>query len=123
MSSSVSRLARATSESIIQEIYQSHALPPLWEVVYQEGIRGNHFIFGQEDLRAFEDALCGSADIGQGFGTRGIEEMVIPILKSASLQDVRKILLSMSFEQKLDLYVLYRRALEFWAFHLKTVLN
>jgi hypothetical protein len=117
------RLARATSESIISEIYQSHALPPLWEVVYQEGIRGNHFLFAQNDLRAFEDALCGQAIIGEGFGTRGVEELVIPILESANLQEIRKILSTLTFEQKLDLFVLYKRALEFWGFHLKTVLN
>ena len=118
-----SRLARATSESIISEIYQSHALPPLWEVVYQEGIRGNHFLFTQDDLRAFEDALCGQALIGEGFGSRGVEELVIPILESANLQEIRKILSSLTFDQKLDLFVLYKRALEFWGFHLKTVLN
>lgn len=40
-------------ENLFQDLYRTDVLPPLFEVIYQEGVRNNHILFNPSDLKVW----------------------------------------------------------------------
>jgi hypothetical protein len=88
-------------------------LPPLWEVIYQEAIRGNHLLFHR--IIADQSAVIPQLDT--------VEEVVLSLLGCTDLQAMVHIIDQLTDNQYIGLYHLYRHVLRMWAGYSKDRLS
>ena len=86
-------------------------LPPLWQVIYQEGIRGNHLIFSLNDIQKFEsNKELKSMSIADLYDDH-LEESILRLLCCTDVSGLIQTIESHSDAQKAKLYFLYLHAL------------
>ena len=111
-------------EGFIQSEYESEFLTPLWQVIYHEGIRANHIIFSDIEMLAIEnDLMSGKMGEMSEESIEKIEEAASQVFLSPDLGAIRKVVITLNFDQKKYLYLLYRRALTTWSTYIRNNLN
>jgi|GEM_PF-1855692 len=98
-------------------------IPDIWHLVYEEGIRGNHILFQEQDLVAIRVLIArGKLDWDDEFG-RSIEDRAVRLLHLNNIEIIRSKVSSLSDDEKLGLYLVYQCGLELWRSALKRRLN
>ncbi len=101
----------ANVQSIVKESYQIPWLPPLWEVLYQEGVRGNHLLFSKDDQRYFQSRdLYKSSTIADIYSD-DLEEIILKLLCCCELSSLIQTVESHSKDTREKLYHLYLHTL------------
>ncbi len=113
-------------ESFIHASYPGTNLPPLWQVIYQEAIRGHHLLFRPVDVARFEASAVGlgqsEAWLDQSI-TDDLETIVVQVIGCADLQGMINIVDALPEERRCNLYFMYLRLLWMWRHHVKEQLN
>lgn len=113
-------------ENFIQSNYADNLgvnLPPLWQVIYQEAIRGHHLLFRPSDVQRFErDAENNDAVIDTEF-TEELELVALKLVECADLQAMVNVIDAMADSSRRSLYFMYRRVLWMWRNYVKEQLN
>lgn len=115
------------SEAFIQSQFYGSGLdlPPLWQVIYQEAMRGHHLLFNRQDAERYETELMHeSAEMWASEAmTDELEMIVLKIIGCAELKDMVKVIDGLGEETRQNLYVFYRRVLWMWRNYVKERLN
>lgn len=115
------------SESFIQSQFYGAGmdLPPLWQVIYQEAMRGHHLLFKRPDAERYDSALSReSSDLWASEAMSDeLEVIVLKIIGCSELKDMVKVVDGLAEETRKNLYVFYRRVLWMWRNYVKERLN
>ncbi|MBM4251057.1 MAG: hypothetical protein FJ146_03725 [Deltaproteobacteria bacterium] len=109
-------------ENLIQQNYSGVELPPLWQVIYQEAMRGHHLLFQRSDVELFE-SLKSTYELTELASLSHIEENVMEILCCHDLDSMVRVIDAMPIGQRHLLFVLYQRALKLWRSYSKEHMN
>ena len=90
------------------EVFQSlrpiKQIPPLWNVIYYEGIYGNHILFSNDEVLEFEKKE------GPSVSESGwLENVGFEIFKLESVGEISKLLNQISKDQRMQVYCLYKQ--------------
>ncbi len=115
----------AILESFIHANYPGMNLPPLWQVIYQEAIRGHHLLFRRTDVDQFDaDMRSESAEMWASEALSDeLEIIVLKLIGSSELKDMVGVIDALANETRQNLYVFYRRVLWMWRNYVKDNLN
>ena len=108
-------------EGLVSQTYPGVRLPPLWLLIYQEAIRGNHLLFSRVDVARFEqegDAL----ELSDGLAER-IEDVIMRLVTCADLADMAKVIDSLPGHERLELFRYYKRFMLVARDYIKAQLN
>ncbi len=98
-------------------------LPPTWQVIYQEAIRGNHILFSKGDLAAFnENSDLTNLERDLDVASQ-VSELAYQVLTAPSFPAMTEIIDRGSFEIRHGLFKLYQRYIALWTSHLKISLH
>lgn len=86
-------------------------LPPLWNVLYDEALRGNHLLF-----EGMEREEAGSPDEDLG-------AIIVDLVSLNELSEMVEYINELSFEQKRNLFALYLRSVHEWSFEVRMAAN
>ena len=111
------------SENFLQSQYPESTLPPLWEVIYQEAMRGHHLLFQRGDVERYDAIGIVRATWQDETLTDELELTVLKVIGSNELQDMVKVIDGLPDDQRASLYAFYRRALFMWQHYMKARLN
>jgi hypothetical protein len=92
---------------IVSETYSSSQLPLFWEVVYQEGLRGNHIPFLGTDPKDFAHGPV-SADL------TAAAEIVYQLLSRTTFSELQRSVARLDIQQKRDVFAVYKHLLRAW---------
>src|SRR5262245_35555528 len=106
-------------ENFIQSNYLGVGLPPLWEVIYHEAIRGHHLLFSRTDVERYDRDLSQNAFWEDAQVTEELEAVAVKIVACAELQDMVRLIDALSDDQRRNLYTMYRRVLWMWRNYIK----
>ncbi len=109
-------------EGFFQTLYPLSSLPPLWEVIYQESVRGHHLLFRKADVELF-DTVSEQEAVYDAAMTEEIELIVLKVLASNELQDMVKVIDSQPLASRRALFAFYKRSLWLWSNYVKSQLN
>jgi len=101
----------ANVQSIVKESYQIPWLPPLWEVIYQEGVRSNHLLFSKEEQKHFASRELYKSSTIADIYSDDLEEIILKLLCCSDLSSLIKTVESQSIETREKLYHLYLHSL------------
>ena len=113
------------SESLIQANYPGANLPPLWQVIYQEAMRGHHLLFRRDDVETYE-ALDAATTDSRNYDIELSDELEIAVLKvvgCADLSAMVKVIDTLPGTTRRALYQFYKRALWIWRNYVKDNLH
>lgn len=105
--------------SITEHLAREHPLvqmPPLWGVIYYEGIHGNHILFSPHEVLAFEAFTLVEEDHQQGLW---LEDAGFALSSHNSYRDMVDYLARLSFGQRQRVYQLYKS----WLAHMSQYLK
>jgi len=94
----------------LTETWQKHLpleIPPLWQVIYYEGIHGHHILFSPDDLKTFESYQ----QKGPGIPVRinkQVSETGFRLLKSRSFRDMVELIDGLDQTGRRQIFRLYR---------------
>lgn len=78
-------------ENFIHSTYPNTNLPPLWQVIYQEAVRGHHLLFNRHDVEQF-DREPSSLDKGAELQIpEEVETIVLHIVECSDLQSMVRV--------------------------------
>lgn len=113
----------AILENFIHSNYPGVNLPPLWQVIYQEAIRGHHMLFRRSDVEMF-DRETGNHEMAFDAGfDDDMEIMALKLISCADLQAMIKVVDALAVEERRSLYFMYSRVLWMWRNYVKEQLN
>ena len=110
-------------ESLIQDQFTHAELPPLWQVLYNEGIRGNHLLFQKADVAAFEADSTSIPALESESESVALQHIMVQLLACSELSTMANLIDSLSQDIKKGVYILYRQMLQSWTAHLRVSLN
>ncbi len=114
------KTAQRTFQNILIESRNVPWLPPLWQVIYSEGIRGNHLLFDKLEVEAFDRTRQltlthrMTADGDTTPSETHLEDVVLQLTCCADLSSMIKVVSAQNFETKANLFQLYLRTLDLW---------
>lgn len=110
-------------ENLIQQNYPGPALPPLWEVIYQEAIRGHHLLFKKSDVEQFESEMHDVEFWSVEDDALDLELTALKVMSCYDLQAMVKMIDSLAIFKRRQLFSFYKRALLMWGQYVKSHLN
>jgi hypothetical protein len=110
-------------ESLIQQNYPGPALPPLWEVIYQEAVRGHHLLFKKVDAERFDAEMHDIEFWNEEDDASDLEITALKVISCPDLQTMVKTIDLLSTGRRRQLYSFYKRALQMWGCYVKSHLN
>ncbi len=114
---------RATLDRLIATPEGYEWLPPVWHLIYEEGIQGNHILFQDADLASIRQAISkGHLDWTDEYG-REVEDRAVHLLRLNSIESIRRHVDLLSTDEKLGLFLVYQCGLGLWGSALKRGLN
>ena len=99
------------------------SLPSTLNVIYQEGILGNHILFSREDVRRFENPRLDSRTLKPRKDLISAEEVLYQLMITASFDGMKSLVNKCDFATRKEVFVLYRRFIYLWSDHLKKSLH
>jgi hypothetical protein len=109
-------------ENFFQTLYPASALPPLWEVIYQEAVRGHHLLFNRRDVELF-DTVAESEAMYDDVLSAEIEIVVLKVMACSELGDMVKVIDAQPYQTRRSLFAFYKRSLWLWSNYVKSQLN
>jgi len=116
------RQSASLLENLIQQNYSRTDLPPLWEVIYQEALRGHHLLFKRSDVEDFESSLSSNQNFDHNL-YESLEEIVVSLVSSNDLNTMVRIIDSLPRAERRNLYLFYQRTVWLWRNYSKESLN
>lgn len=110
-------------ENFIHSAYPETNLPPLWQVIYQEAVRGHHLLFNRHDVEQFDQELVPLEKSAELQIPDEVETIVLHIVECADLQSMVKVIDRQPVRLRRSLYQLYKRVLWMWRHYVKDQLN
>ena len=102
-------------ESLIQDNnYSGLELPPLWQVIYQESMRGHHLLFRPVDTERYEMLAERDESWSSDELTDEMERIAMRLVACPDLQAMVRIIDGLPDNTRRSLYVFYKRLL--WVF-------
>ena len=98
-------------------------IPPLWQVIFQEAIRGNHLLFDKKECEQFEIERMTFSASWDDLIDEEIEEIITHLAGCADLREMMDIIDGHSLETRKTLYFLYVELLVIWKQALRSQLN
>jgi hypothetical protein len=120
--SDLMRQSASLLENLIQQNYSRTDLPPLWEVIYQEALRGHHLLFKRSDVEDFESSLSSNQNFDHNL-YESLEEIVVSLVSSNDLNTMVRIIDSLPRAERRNLYLFYQRTVWLWRNYSKESLN
>jgi len=119
----MSTQSSAILESFIHSNYPGLNLPPLWQVIYQEAIRGHHLLFRRGDIERY-DAAAKASDVWLDQAlTDDLEAIVVAVIGAPDLQEMVRLIDELPDARRQALYLMYLRVLWMWRNYVKEQLN
>lgn len=109
-------------EGFFQTLYPASSMPPLWEVIYQEAVRGHHLLFRRADVEMFDTVSEQEAVYDEAMSDE-IEMIVLKVLACNELQEMVRVIDSQLLATRRSLFAFYKRSLWLWSNHVKSQLN
>jgi len=112
-------------EGILNNQLNQSTLPPLWQIIYNEGILGNHILFNDNDVRIFDNSpqLFDTSITESESQLEAFQSVIVAIVTRTNLSEMNKTIETLSSDLKKSVYIYYRRMLYAWRDHLKLTLN
>ncbi len=111
-------------ENLIQEQYASNGIfPPIWQVIFQEGMRANHILFDPKDIKIFDTESAKEIKTPKKPEQTKIMDAALEILKASELNSMRSSISELNLSQRRTLYHLYRKRLSSWQSDMKSWLH
>ncbi len=110
-------------ESLIQSNYPEMNIPPLWQVLYQEAVRGNHLLFDKKEVERFEEERVSFKPVWDDLINEEIEEIATHLAGCSDLREMMDIIDSLTLKTRKTLYFLYVELLVIWKHALRSQLN
>ena len=111
-------------ENLIQEQYASNGIfPPIWQVIFQEGMRANHILFDPNDIKIFDTESAKEIKTPEKPEQKKIMDAALEILKASELNSMRSSISELNLSQRRTLYHLYRKRLSSWQSDMKSWLH
>ena len=102
---------------------QGKSLPPLWQVIYYEAVRGHHILFDHLDV---VEARQLESKPSQTISAEELEQLcesVVTIISCSDLASMRRAIKECPDCLRHQLFTIYRHFVEAWRQHLKCHLN
>lgn len=106
-----------TIQKIIREARNVPWLTPLWSMLYNEGIRGNHILFSKNDLKTFKEEKLDQNELKKLSESEKFEDTMYQILCCPDYRSMTKVIDSQEKQAKHLIYTFYMRTLD----HLKVM--
>src|SRR5690242_9506595 len=98
-------------EKALRDLYeQADCLPPLWRVLYQEGMRANHLLFSKEDVEGFRAPK--SKNILSESEQSAVCEAAARLFVCGDIASMRRLVSELSQPSRSYLFGLYLRHLQ-----------
>lgn len=110
-------------ENFLSSAYPDTNLPPLWQVIYQEAVRGHHLLFNRQDVERFDREINVLDKIADIVIPDEVETIVVEIVECPDLQSMVKVIDRQPEKLRRSLYQLYRRVLWMWRHYVRDQLN
>jgi len=122
----MSHKAKSASTDVPESFYLNtyhtrDLLPPMWEIVYQEAIRGNHILFDDADVDP--DTIVMQDASFQGDGLTKIEDVLVQMLASSDLTQIRAMIAGLSQVERQALFLIYKNLIQATSSMLKAQLH
>jgi hypothetical protein len=99
-------------------------LPPLWQIIYNEGIHANHILFDRSDLLLFETSLAKNhLAMLSPEEAKLLEETFLDLISCHSVGLMRQTISGLDSESRVKIFQLYKHLLQYWTDFLKKSLN
>lgn len=98
-------------------------LPPTWQVIYNEGIRGNHILFAENDIQLFQNQVTDLSDEANQPAESEVVDIAFRVMVASSFEEMYEVISSASLEIRMQLFVVYQRLLIVWSEYLKVNLH
>lgn len=100
----------AFSENLLSEHYAQPAfLPPLWRVIFQEAMRGNHIIFPRSLVAAYQDL---SWEMTRFQASHSLEEFCVHLFAAPDLKTIRSMVRLLPGDEQKQLFLIYLRTMQ-----------
>jgi hypothetical protein len=119
----VSRTSSPFLENFIQNSYPDTNLPPLWQIIYQEAVRGHHILFNRLDVERYDREL---SPLPSNFNLdipEEVELIVLHLVECPDLQSMVRVIDRQPDRLRKCLYQLYQRVIWMWCHYVKNQLN
>ncbi len=110
-------------ENFIELNYPGVNLPPLWQVIYQEAIRGHHLLFRRTDVERYDAVAQKSEEWTDQAITDELETISLRLVSCADLQAMIRVVDGLADGTRQSLYQMYKRVLWMWRNYIKDQLN
>lgn len=110
-------------ESFFVSNYHDSNLPPLWQVIYQEAIRGHHLLFRKQDVELFSNDRPNHNKEVDDSWSDDIEPVILDLLHASDLQEMIDCIDDLQLVQRRQLFRLYKHALWIWSHYVKSQMN
>lgn len=119
------RTRNSVAESAMLSLYENpDFLPPLWRVIYQEAVRGNHVLFENVPQSSYSARAATLSRPGVNTGiSENLQITVTRIFRSSSITEMKAIIKGLNRQEKDALFLIYERAINTWKMQLKASLN
>lgn len=119
----VNVMADNLTENLFEHYYPDLSIPKLWQIIYQEGVIGNHILFADEDITEFKKESFSTERIQKIKEYPMIEDIVFSLLSANCLSQMKTIITACAFEMRCYLFFLYLWFLKTVNFEVKASLN
>lgn len=110
-------------EGVLQkQVLETATLPLVLEIIFREGVRGNHILFEHDDVDGFSQ-LERSGHEPLTLPQWSLEEIGMRLLSQPDLSGMRRMIGELARPQRQQLYRVYCGLLSSWQSHVKTQLN
>jgi len=100
------------------------SLPPLWQVIYDEAVRGHHLLFSVKDVGSFTTPNLQEPHVELSVAqTDTICQMALRLLRCVDLESMRIVIANCDDATRKGMFAIYGRFIESWQTHLKTNLH
>lgn len=115
----------AVSEGFLQDQLNQSKLPPLWQLIYNEGIRGNHILFKKGDIGKFDEqeASYDGSSLEESNAMDHFQKTIVAIVSKPELSGMSAVIESLSDDFKIAVFIYYKRMLKAWGAYLKISLH
>jgi hypothetical protein len=110
-------------ESFFVSNYHDSNLPPLWQVIYQEAIRGHHLLFRKQDVELFASETRTCTTTIDDSWSDALEPVIMDLLHATELRTMVDTIDALELTQRRNLFRLYKHVLWIWTHYVKTQMN
>ena len=112
------------SEGVLQkQVMETATLPLVLEIIFREGVRGNHILFDHDDVDNYSQLGCDQNSAPLALPQWSLEEIGMRLLSQPDLSGMRRMIGELAKPQRQQLYRVYCGLLSSWQSHVKTQLN